>query len=696
MMTNSSPKYRFGDFELDPLSGELRKNGHRLKIQEQSLQILELLLANPGMPVTREELRIRLWPAGTFVDFEHGINAAVKRLREVLSDEADNPKFIETLPRRGYRFIAPIDCETQAQARPKAAPIKTALLVLVAGLLATTTAFYFSRRGEWKLPAMRVVPFTSLPDRAEGAVFSPDGNQVAFARYSDLPAVSGIYTKQIGSDRLLQLTQLVSNERNYFCCPVWSPDGRYIAFSRYIDGKHAIFVVSSLGGAERQLWSGATGAPWLDWSPDGKFIAFSARDSDQHTYSIFLLSTEELEAHKLTHPTAENQDSAPAFSPDGRQLAFVRMNGALTMADIFLVPLSGGEARRLTFDNAMIPSPPAWARDGKSLVFSSTRSSIPTLWRIPAFGGSPAQLPQVGVVSLHPSISPKGQRLAYDQIMGSSSIWSLDLGNKKNHPTQVTLSKGYNRAPALSPDGAKIAFQSDRSGSLEIWVCNRDGSNLNRLTSVGSIQAGGGVLQWSPNSQRIAFDSPFGGHNTIFVLQADSGFPRPLVRANSDSVNPTWSRDGSWIYFASNRTGQWQIWKIPSGGGAPLQVTKNGGFLAFEASDGKSIYYAKAPSDSEIWRMRFEDGQEAPLSPRIPLPQWRDWVLADKGIFFRDERSSPGPVLKFTDLATSRTRNVLTFEKPSEWFSASPDGRFILYQQADGYESNIMLLEGFR
>lgn len=689
VMTKSCHKYCFGSFELDLPSGELRKNGTKLKIQEQCLQILELLLAHPGMPVTREELRSHLWPADTFVDFEHSINAAVKRLREVLSDEAENPRFIETLPRRGYRFIAPVDCQTQVKPRPAAGLIyKTAFLVLLTGLLATTVVLYFSRRGESRTPAMRVVPFS---DRAEGAAFSPDGNQVAFARHSDSPAVSGIYIKQIGTDRLLQLTR-----DEHDCCPAWSSDGRYVAFSRYSDNKHTIFTVSSIGGAERRLWSGAPGDPSLDWSPDGKYIAFSARDSNQHTYSIFLLSTETLEAHKLTYPTAEHQDAGPAFSPDGRELAFVRTNGAATMGEIFLMSVNGGEARRLTFDNAVIPPPPAWTRDGKSLVFSSTRSSIPTLWRIAVSGGSPVQVAQVGVVSLHPSVSPKGQRLAYDQVMWSSSIWSIDLTSKKDSRMQVTSSGGNNRAPVFSPDGRKIAFQSDRSGSLEIWVCNRDGSSLNRLTSLGSIQEGGGGPQWSPDSQRIAFDSPLNGHNAIFLVRADGGLPHPLVHAASDSVNPSWSRDGNWIYFASNRTGQWQIWKIPSGGGAPLQVTKNGGFLAFEATDGKSLYYAKAPSDSDIWRMRFEDGQEALLTPRIHLPQWRDWALVDKGIFFRDDRSSARPVLKFLDLATARTRDVLTFEKPFEWFSASPDGRFFLYQQADGHENNIMLLEGFR
>src|ERR1700758_1776084 len=112
-MTTKPSRYRFGIFELDLQSGELRRNGSKLKIQEQSVQVLALLLAHPGEPVTRDELRNKLWPADTFVDFDHSINAAIKRLREVLSDEAENPRFIETLPRRGYRFIAPVSPNNQ-------------------------------------------------------------------------------------------------------------------------------------------------------------------------------------------------------------------------------------------------------------------------------------------------------------------------------------------------------------------------------------------------------------------------------------------------------------------------------------------------------------------------------------------------------------------------------------------------------
>jgi len=151
------------------------------------------------------------------------------------------------------------------------------------------------------------------------------------------------------------------------------------------------------------------------------------------------------------------------------------------------MPASGGEPHRLTLEHASIPSPPAWTRDGHSIIFSSTRRNIPTLWEIPVSGGEPVQVPQVGAVALHPSVSPKGNRLAYDQILGSSSIWVVELAeiDGKNSRMQVTASKGYNWAPEFSPDGKKIVFESDRSGTMEIWTCKRDGSGLNQLTNLG-------------------------------------------------------------------------------------------------------------------------------------------------------------------------------------------------------------------
>jgi Tol biopolymer transport system component len=268
---------------------------------------------------------------------------------------------------------------------------------------------------------------------------------------------------------------------------------------------------------------------------------------------------------------------------------------------------------------------------------------------------------------------------------------------KKDSSIQVTASKGYNRAPELSPDGNKIVFESGRSGTEEIWTCSKDGTNLVQLTKFGGSQQPG-PARWSPDSQEIAFDSTLGEHNAIFVVNAEGGLPRPLTHEAFDSLNPSWSRDGKWIYFASIRSGDWQIWKMPSAGGDPVQVTKQGGRAAFESADGQFLYYAKTP-DRNIWRLQLSDGQENRVSPEIHVEHWSGWALTDNGIFFLGEESSQHPVVKFFDFSSARIKDVATLERPvpwRSWISASADGRFVFYPQNDQDESNIMLLENFR
>jgi Tol biopolymer transport system component/DNA-binding winged helix-turn-helix (wHTH) protein len=694
----------FGPFTVDFRAGELRKEGRRIKLQEQPLQVLAELLERRGELVTREELREKLWPTGTFVDFDHGMNSAVARLREALNDSAERPKYVETVARRGYRFIGAVDLPVQpvvtdsADCKRNPSVVRRFILAFGAVVLALCTIWYLvAGRVESSLRPPRVTPLTSLPDRASGPAFSPEGNYVAFARYSDSPELSGIYIAEATGSHMLQLT---NNEEGYFCCPAWSPDGRSIAFSRFPKQEHGIYhgiyLVSAIGGAERRLFAGEPAHPPLDWSPDGKLIAFTAKEPGKEIYSLFLLSVETLETRKLSAPPAEYQDWGPAFSPDGKHLAFNRTNNEL--GDIFIMPADGGEPRRLTFDHASTPSPPVWTRDGQSIVFSSTRRSIPTLWRIPVSGGSPVQVPQVGVVTTNPSISSNGHRLAYEQIMGSSSIWQLNLANQgeKGSYVQLAASKGFNRAPEFSPDRTRIVFDSDRTGTMEIWSCNRDGSNLLRLTNFGGAQFPG-PPRWSPDGQKIAFDSALGEHNAIFVMNAEGGPLHPLTHDGSDSLNPSWSRDGKWIYFSSIRSGEWQIWKMPSEGGEPVQMTNQGGRSAFESADGRFLYYAKTP-EHEIWRMPLPGGQESPVSPSIHVEHWSGWALANDGIFFLGEES-PHPVLKFFDFSAARIKDVATLKRPlpwRSWISTSADGKFLLYPQQDQEESNIMLLENFR
>src|SRR5262249_40849754 len=156
------------------------------------------------------------------------------------------------------------------------------------------------------------------------------------------------------------------------------------------------------------------------------------------------------------------------------------------------------------------------------------------------------------------------------------------------------------------------------------------------------------------------------------------GLPRPLAENNSDNLVPNWSRDGKWVYFASNRTGIWQGWKTPAQGGAPLQITKHGGFAAWPPSDGKILFYSKFTlPEPEVWRVPVDGGLETRI-PQVHPDDWANWAPVEKGIYFVAKDMNEQPNVMFFDFATSRVSRLVTLDKLPFWLSASPNGNSVL------------------
>jgi Tol biopolymer transport system component len=235
-------------------------------------------------------------------------------------------------------------------------------------------------------------------------------------------------------------------------------------------------------------------------------------------------------------------------------------------------------------------------------------------------------------------------------------------------------------------------FTSDRTGSSEIWVCDTAGSNLVQLTSSGSA----GTPRWSPDGRRIAFDAQGGIH----VIDVDGGRSRRVASEHFDGVVPSWSRDGQSIYFASPRTGRSEVWKVPAAGGQAVQITKRGGFAAFESQDGKSLYYAKGMNITGLWSVAVNGGEEAPVLEFPKASFWGYWALVETGIYFVNPDVGPQPALQFLNFAERRVVHIATLDRKPVPFlpgiAVSPDGRRILYTQEDHRSSDIMLVENFR
>lgn len=748
MSENVEDRLRFGPFETDLHTHELWKEGIRIKLLGQPFEILAVLLSKPGQLVTREELRARLWPADTFVDFNHGLNAAMNKLRDALCDSADNPRYIETLPRRGYRFIATVEGaavrevgreeeggeqssaadrtpqklpavqislspvasdklfpleEVAAEEKPEkfwSRGIRLRILIpsLLLVLFACVTGAYLLHKPNSPIhkpnsprvgrrAVMPSAPLTDLADPTSDAAFSPDGTRVAFRRQGYAAGNSGIFVKTIGSQ---QLSQLTNNPAD--CCPVWSPNGKAIAFSRFTDKEHEIYSVAAGGAGLYKLYTTSAGPKHgeLDWSPDGHSIVFVG-GSAQGTSSIFLLSKDDLTARRITEPGSLDRDWGPAFSPDGQTLAFVRTRESGLPENILVMPAAGGESRAVTTFYNGILGPPAWASDGQSLVFATGAG----LLRAPVFGaGDITRIEDAGSPVWHPAVARNGYHLAYERISQAVSTWELDISASQkttSHGLVVTES-GRNEGAQLSPDGKHLAFMSTRSGTMELWICDRDGANAYQVTAMGGV----GTPHWSPNSRSIVFDVGWRDRGAVFVVDVPGGLPRPLVQDNSDNLVPNWSRDGQWVYFASNRTGMWQVWKILAQGGPAVQVTTHGGFAANPSWDGKKIYYSKLNlPDPEVWQVPVQGGIETRVA-QIRPDDWANWVPVERGIYFVSKDSSERANVIFFDFATLDLKKLANLDKMPFWLSASADGKSLFYEHLDQENGHIMLLSNFQ
>jgi eukaryotic-like serine/threonine-protein kinase len=584
-----------------------------------------------------------------------------------------------------------------------------AVTLAVAGLIFGLYKFFGGSQSPTSA-TVRVTPLTSSPYTERNPALSPDGRHVAFVWMGERGDNFDIYVKITDAGTPLRLT--TSPEREM--CPAWSPDGRFIAFLRATGENKGFYIVPALGGAERKIadafgWNqGGVMPQAIDWSPDGKTLAVVDKTSEDEPWSIFLLSIETGEKRKLTAPLAYMfGDVFATFSPDGQTIAFVRGSGQT--GNIFLVPVSGGDPVQITSEAVLNPRGLDWTSDAERLVFSSEIAGRSILWTIPATGGTPAPVAGAGENVWELSASLQGDRLVYSQGSIDTNLWRIEIPTRAgggrasaNAPTRFISSTRIEESPQFSPDGQRIVFASNRSGSSEIWVCDSEGQNPAQLTNFGANSASTGNPRWSPDGRFIAFDARVGGSADIYIISADGGSPRRLTTDRTEEIVPSWSRDGRFVYYASNRGGRREVWKMPASGGESVQVTREGGDFPFESMDGRVLYYTKGRSSfsSNLWSVSTEGGAETQVfDHRVG----RSWAVVERGIyFFAYPQDGALPyTLEFFDFNTRQTTRLTTLEGQARaaaifGITVSPNERWIVYAQRDRLDFDLMLVENFR
>jgi len=719
---------RFGGFELDLHAGELRKAGARLSLPAQSFHVLALLLERPGDLVTREELRQRLWPTGTFVDFEHGLNAVVNRLRDTLGDSADRPRFIETVPRRGYRFVGSVEAAPVAlePSPPPAAGLgRTAASVssvrhlkvatAVAALLGLGVgAWLFWRAPSASMLPPKVVGLTSLAGIEDWPTFSPDGQQVAFGWEGEKHDNADIYLTLVGS----QAVRRVTTDPAADYAPSWSPDGRHIAFLRTTGSGAYIHLTSALGGPDLKVSDfPVANASRITWSPDGQYIAAGRdpRTSVGTSAGIYLIPVRGGEARAVTRPAHPTFDFSPAFSPDARRLAYAScakfdlfapvyypMKCHVRVVDLDTNLRQAGAARILTpsskdhlpFGSRTLD--PSWTRDGKSVMFAGEVGPDVHIWRV-WIGGerAPERIELAGSQALHPAMAASQDRLVFSRYDWDDHLYQFIKGLPAE---QIAPSSSFETDPHFSPDGRRIAFASGRSGHVTIWVADADGSGAYEL--MRNTSQWQGSPRWSPDGRSIAFDAAAPGASVhIWTIDAEGGTPRQITTHPGNQSVPTWSHDGKWIYYSADRGSGRDLWRVSVGGGAAEQLTRTGsGFLGVESADGKSVVYQPTNADSPLLLLPLNGGQPRQL---VGCVRSAAFAMAGRTLVYVACEPGTNPALHKVDTVSGQDRVLGRLEKFKPGaihvnLAVSPDGKTILFKGTTRNEADLVMIENFR
>jgi Tol biopolymer transport system component/DNA-binding winged helix-turn-helix (wHTH) protein len=734
MTEHKSLVFRFDDVEVREREFLLIKAGEALPVEPKAFRVLLFLLRNPGRLVTKDEVLGAVWNDCAASD--NSLTRSIATLRRLLNDDTHEPRYIATVPTVGYRFLCDVtvtngfpgsassktdaekvDSGTEANIESKKEDAiesirgrwsrrrlialgLTVVAIVVAGFLlrrvvrdrASPTSNFASAGAT--ATSMRVTPLTDLPGWAGHPALSPDGEKLAFIANNETPKMD-LYVQLVGGDRPLQLTHTHSG---FLCCTNWSPDGREIAFGRCDDHGGAVYVVPALGGPERKLTDVVCVFPDAghpQWTADGRSLVLADQCPPGGPPGIVRFSLATGEKQCLHSPPAGDVgDVRPGVSPDQKTVAFLKMPNA-DMTELYTVPLSGGAVRQMTADGHSIGSL-MWSADGHRIVFDSDRNGSSRVWQVPATGGSiqaEVEYPEVG------SLSRDGRRLAYKGSSGrmsgcSTTIWRAEL----SRPGGSVLSQERVLTPADSSGGVhlssdrQIAYQSGRLGPTQIWKSDADGSNRLQMTFFDN-RGFPGTPRWSPDDKWIAFDYHDPMHAQIYRVDSEGRNLHRITSGNYENVVPGWSRDGASVYFASNRTGGWQVWKHALATGAETQVTRHGGFAAFESYDAKTVYYSKFTGGG-IWSVPVNGGEEQHLTDALHLGDWGNFTVTETGLYLVDSSTEPGPTILYYNFQNRRTTPVVMLKQNARAgtsnLSSSRDGRTILYAQFECKGSILM------
>lgn len=710
---------RFGTFEVNLQSGELRQKGLRVKLQGQPFQILATLLERPGEVVTREELRLQLWPTDTFVDFDHSLNAAVKRLRESLGDSAETPTFIETLARRGYRFLGNVEILpsspsslSEVQGKPtrgyraRSPKWLFGVAVLAVVVAAGMVAGWFSwpnpsRSLSERAPTLHRLTTNGVQNWVITSAISPDGKYLA---YSDK---TGIYLRLLSTGELLPLAPKVSNVTSL----AWFPDSSQVLASwAGSTGKKSLWVLSILGGNPRPLseegWSASV-------SPDGSQIVFlKGADFADMGHEIWVMRANGAEPRKLV-AFSEGQLASPVWSPNGRWIAYVRYNERdASEAPIVLFNLEQGAGKVLLSRQPVEGWGMTWLPDGR-LVYAmdesrpSQNSSNFWMARIDLstgrLVGAPARITNGDGFVVKPTVTADSKHLVFNRVKPHANVYIAEIspkGLRISTPRQLTTNEAEDLPFDWTIDNKSVLFISDRTGTPNIFRQGINETSAEMLLAEQEKKLP--ICRLTPDGSEILYSVPTNASDNlqpVSLMRAplNGGLPHVVLEAPAIGNFECSHAPATICAFGQEEPKELVISVFDPAIGEPHKIaTLQAGWAWGLSPDGKSIAASTFGATNNQIRLLSLAGQP---TRQITVKNWSgftslDWAADSKGFFVSSNATGSRESLLYVDLAGNAHQIWQVNHVWPTWAIASRNGRYLAIP-APTIESNVWMAENF-